>query len=385
MLEIFYDYRDSGGGLPQDEILFSPETLLEIRDNFTAELRSAHKAHLTAAENRTSLPFITDRFQLPPSPLVSEGEEFEAVEIGGSKITRARLRKTANGLAILDKEGPLVLPSIKTLDEFHVFLDQVIYPNVGVVAINFANTMRQVFERGRLDGIITGIDDTRAVSVHDLIGKVLGVEIEDYISSRRNSPIITSVAGDGLCMVLSAKSIDPQKNNLGFVIVGKGYNAGLLLNSTTFVNLDAASFDKFPMSALASELSQQTGWPFGKEVNGSHLFKHYNRAVQDRGITVPLIQSTEELSAVALGNITGIPDLAKKYFARAAQLVACQMAGIAEFMGLDMIIVPDGSVFWKGVGFKETVADTTRQLTGKNVQFVEIEDRAIIGAAMLVV
>lgn len=112
---------------------------------------------------------------------------------------------------------------------------------------------------------------------------------------------------------------------------------------------------------------------------------YYNRAVQNQGITVPLITSTEELSAVALGNMAGNPDLAIKYFARAAQLVACQMAGIANFMNSDMIIVPDGSVFWKGVGFKETVAETTRQLTGKNVQFVEIEDRAIIGAAMLVV
>ena len=130
---------------------------------------------------------------------------------------------------------------MQTLEELHTFFEETVDPRVRVVAVNFANTMKPVFDGEKLDGVITEIDDTRSITAPELIGKALGAEVGKNLSEKRGSPITVSVAGDGLCQVLAGKTFS-YGDSIAFGVVGTGYNMGFLLDSETFVNLDAASF-----------------------------------------------------------------------------------------------------------------------------------------------
>ncbi len=370
------------GGAPPD-ILLSPEALHNVHQNFVAELQAAYTAHTTRSENKTSLPFYVHNFRLPSAPLTAEGELFEVLMLGGTDGIKALCKRTANGIEIVDKQGPAALPKVETMEQFATLMEASIEPGVSTIAINLANTLETTSNGRRLDGVITGYDDTRAIAVQELVGKAMGAEIEKHFLEKRNTPLTVSVAGDGLCQLLAART-QFSGDNHAFGVIGTGYNMGFLLDPHTFVDLDAASFDKFPMNALTQQLAEQSGWPFGKAVNGTHLYKHFNNALAARRISFPAVASTRELSAVSERGASQVATLARNVIDHAAQLVACQAAGVADFKGQDMVFVMDGSVFWKADHFKTTVEKTVGQLTDKRVHFLQIPDCGIIGAAQLI-
>ena len=161
---------------------------------------------------------------------------------------------------------------------------------------------------------------------------------------------------------------------------------------------------------------------FEKETAGAYLYKHFNIIIKKKGIDYPQISSTEELNRISLDQDYSSSDqakhesrevwslnssrqartiinprvskIAKSLLERSAQLVACQVAGILllrqaqdqnDKKNSDMVFNMEGSLFWKGNGYKETVDQTVEQLTAEdNVKFVEIKDSAILGAAKLV-
>lgn len=371
---------DYGGSSP--EIIYSLETLRSIRDNFKIELHMASNARLTQTENTTSLPFYTDKFVIPPS-LVTDGELFQVVVLGGTDEQRAICKKIGNSVEIVELTPKQPLAKMQTMEDFHQYLYGAIDPQVNVVTVNIANTLKQYFDGRKLDGIITEFDDSRSLAVPQLIGKVFGNEIEKIVNETRENPITVSVAGDGYCQILSAyPEYDPE--NVAFGVVGTGYNLGFLYDFETFVNLDAATFNKFPMDALTRKLGEKYGWPFGKAVNGTHLYKHFNAAIERRELDFSPISSTLELSLVSQNQIPQVSEIAQAYINRAAQLVACQAAGLTDFKGQNMVFVMDGSVFWKGNRFKEMTESTVAQLTNKKIQFLYIPNVAVMGAAKLV-
>ena len=373
---------DYGGTSP--EIIYSLETLREIRDNFCQELQIAATAHLNKTGNSTSLPFYTDRFNLPPYPQVQEGELFQVLVLGGTDQVQAICRKSAGDIEIVEHSVKHPLPKMSTMDQLKQYLQDTIDPRVNVVAVNLANTFIQDFNGVKLDGIIPEFDDSRSLAVPELIGKTLGNEIESIINQTRTKPVSVSVAGDGYCQILTAHPQYPLEN-IAFGVVGTGYNMGFLLDKETFVNLDAATFNRFPMDNLTKELGEKFGWPFGKAVNGTHLYKHFNAALERKKIEFPAVNSTIELSVVSQNGIPEVSEIAQAYINRAAQLVACQASGLAEFKHRNMVFVMDGSVFWKGNNFAQTVIETSQKLTDKKIQFIQIPNVAIIGGAKLVV
>lgn len=97
------------------------------------------------------------------------------------------------------------------------------------------------------------------------------------------------------------------------------------------------------------------------------------------------INSTEELNQLSFKKNPIISSLAKDLIKRSAQLVACQVAGITLFKKQDMVFIMEGSLFWKGNNYKQTVIETVKQLVPEyKVDFVEIKNSAILGAAKLV-
>jgi len=88
-------------------------------------------------------------------------------------------------------------------------------------------------------------------------------------------------------------------------------------------------------------------------------------------------------------NLPVLSKLAQRIIRRAAQLVGCQAAGVADFKkeisgNSSLVMVMDGSVFWKGHQFSEIVQQTVSNLTDIPVSFPQIDNPGVIGGAILI-
>lgn len=351
--------------------------LQTIKSNFVRELQDALWG------KKTSLPFIVHK--LSSRPIVKDGEIFQVMVIGGSVFKKALLRQTSKGIEILRKESEKQL-SIKDEKDFLLFTNQAINDGVSTLAINFAYPLKPIFEHGRLDGVLLAVP--KEGSFHGLIGKKVGEEIEKYIWKKRKKKIKVSVANDTICLLLSGLT-EYNSEHLAGGIVGTGLNFALFLAENKMVNLESANFNKFPQTKEGQIVDKESAHPgrslFEKETAGAYLYKHFNIVIQEKRIDYPQIASTEELDTISHKDIPQVSKIAKDLIKRSAQLVACQIAGISEFKKHSMVFNMEGSLFWKGNKYKETVKQTVKQLAPKfNVKFVEIKDSSILGAAKLV-
>lgn len=347
-----------------------------ISNNFTQELLGAKNG------KKTSLPFIVHG--ISPSPLVRDGEVFQSIVIGGTVAKIATLKKNGKTIQILNKKEEKL--SFKTEEEFLDYIDKELPENINILVLNFAHALKPIFENGRLDGILLSIGKENQID--GLIGKKVGREIENYVLAKRNKQIRVTVANDTVCLLTSGLS-QFKKTELAAGIVGTGLNFAFFLNETQLVNLEAANFDKFTQTKIGKKIDIKSSRPgkyrFEKETAGAYLYQYFNFALKENHIDYPNIASTEELNKISRENIPQVSRIAQNLLKRSAQLVACQIAGIAKFKEVDMNFVMEGSLFWKGNNYKETVEKTVKQLIPKHkVDFVEIENSAILGAAKLV-
>src|SRR3989344_5571915 len=352
------------------------KTLSKIYHNFVSELEKATKG------KTTSLPFIVH--ELSPSPIVEEGEVFQVIVIGGSVYKQATLIKNGKGIEILEKKEEQL--TFRTEDEFLRFIDLSLKKDVNVLALNFAYPIEPVFEKGILDGILLVV--TKEGGFHGLVGKQVGKEIKNYIFKKRDKRIKVAVANDTVCL-LTAGLLKHKEEELASGIVGTGFNMAFFLEKGKLVNLESANFDKFPRSMEGKIIDDESDIPgrsfFEKEVAGAYLYKHFNIIIKEKGINFSPISSTEELDSVSRKNIPQVSLIAQELLKRSAELVSCQIAGVARFKKRNMVFNMEGSLFWKGSNYKNTVAETVKKLVPEyKVDFVEIENSAIIGAAKLI-
>lgn len=334
--------------------------------------------------DKTSLRFIIHEFF--PTPLVKEGEDFEVLVVGGSVIKKALIRKTKKGIKILKIESEKNI-SFDSGNDFLNFVHNELYSDIKALALNFAYALQPVFENGKLDGIL--ISASKGVNLHDLAGKKIGKEVEDYVFKKSKKKIKVSVANDTICLMLSG----PTKfkwNSLAAGIVGTGLNFSFFINQNHLVNLESAGFNKFTQTPEGKIVDQESNKPgrslFEKETAGAYLYKHLNIILKENGINYSPISSTQEMDMISHKDIPQVSEIARSLFVRSAQLVACQIAGITEFMDRDMVFNMEGSLFWKGNNYKSTVEETVKQLVPQHkVDFVEIENSAILGAAKLLI
>lgn len=199
-----------------------------------------------------------------------------------------------------------------------------------------------------------------------------------------------SVVGDSLALLLAArKNVKLEGYEIGYGIIGTGYNIGMFHDEKSYVYMDASGFNKFPMTKLAQTQRNGRYWsPLGTEVNGNNLYKHFNVFIGENNIEFPSIENSRQLSQLCEHEDKEIAEIAQKIIKRAAQLAACQIAGVARFKNSNMLFAMEGRVFWKGYGFKEVVEQTVETLlssSGLKVQFLEIENSGVIGAASIIV
>jgi len=355
----------------------NPLLLQHIHTNFEQELSLASQNH------KTSLAFILNT--IPDKPFVKNGDIFQAIAIGGSMYRNAILKKH-NGKISIQSEITDKLPLFALEEDFLSFIDAHIDTNIEVLALNLAYPLEPVFENGRLDGKL--MRGTKEHTFAGLVNKKIGKEIETYMWERHKKKIIVSVANDTVCLILSGLQ-QTTWDHLVAGVLGTGLNFAIFLDKHTIVNLEAARFDKFPQTETGKAVdacSNMKGYGlFEKEVSGAYLYQHFNQLVLTKQIDHEPLTDTTQLSNLAEKNIGGASDAAQEQLERSAAFAATQIAGIASFKKQPMTFIMQGSLFWKGYKYKETVEKYLQQLIPDyRITFISIADSDVLGAAKLV-
>lgn len=350
--------------------------LIQIKNNFYSELERANEG------KNSSLPFIVH--EMPSFSAVEEGQEFQVLVIGGTYATSARIKKE-NGKCVILTCDKTTLPMLLNKEDFLLFIEQSLFPDVSVLALNFAFPIKPVFEKGRLDGVL--LRGTKGHTFRGLVGEKIGEAVEQLVLQKTNRKITVTAANDTVCLLLSGLEKTTYEN-LGAGIVGSGMNFAFYLNQNKLVNLESADFNKFEVSEEAHEIDKESSNPgkslYEKEVAGVYLYKHFNILLRENHTDHPPLSSTEELDTLARKDSDSAHVLARRLLERSAKLIACQMAAIMEYRKTDMLFVMEGSLFWKGFEYKKTVEETLSELTKYKAEFVEVENSGVVGAAHLV-
>ncbi len=351
-------------------------TLKKIQKNFLLELDNAKTG------KPSSLSYIPNR--IPSIPLVKNREIFETLSIGGGFTKKALAQKTNDTIEILNQSVQQQSP-FKTKKDFLEVVSNLLEKNIKVLAVNLAQAVDPVFENNKLDGILPYA--TKESTLTGLIGKKVGEEIEQYILKKRSKKLTVSVANDTICLALSGLT-KYSWENLVCGIVGTGYNLAFFDKKNDVINLESGNFNKLQQTETGKIIDQSSVKPgayiFEKETAGGYLYKHFNIICKQKNIKTHLLKNSKDLDFAAQSSNFEISTISKEILQNSAMLVACQISAMAEYKQKNITCVMEGSLFWKGFGYKETVAETVKKLTEFNVDIVEIENSPILGAAKLV-
>ena len=348
-----------------------------ITSSFTQELQDAQSG------KKTSLPFI--RHEYLANKATADGEVFQVLVIGGSVYKSALIKKRGNTFVTLEKfEGRQ--PIFKTKEDFLTFAASKIDPGVTLVGINFAFPLTPFFRDGYLDGKL-GFG-TKEHAFEGLIGETVGEAIEEAVFKTFNKKVRVGIANDTICLLLSGLT-RYFWNQVAAGIVGTGLNFALFLDDHTPVNLEAANFNKFTQSKEAAIVDKRSMTPGNawaeKEVSGAYLHQLFNEGIRLRGLQVAPIASTDQIDEIAKNESGEAKTYALELLERSAGIVAAEIAGITGFLKRDTAFVMEGSLFWKGYGFKDKVEQFVREILPEySVSYIYIPDSGIMGAAKLV-
>lgn len=353
------------------------DSLLQIQANFIKEL------NLAAQGLDSSIPFIIH--ETHTTSLVKDNEAFQAIVIGGTFAVSAIVQKNKGSIKIISQKK-IRLPSFNEKKDFLLFMGSVVDTSVRILALNFAYPLTPIFENGKLEGRL--ISGTKGQGFSGLLGEKVGETLEKYLLDIKKIRVKVTIANDTICLLLSGMT-KTSWEHLGAGVVGTGMNFAFCLSQHKLVNLESANFNKFPQSDSGIVVDKESLNPgksfYEKETAGRYLYKHFNILVKKQGFDFSPISSAEELDSIARTNEGEVGKVARNLLERSAQLVACQAAAIMEFRKTNMVFVMEGSLFWKGYKYKETVESCLKKITNYKAEFIEIENSGIIGAAFLVV
>jgi len=357
---------------------FSPDSLNRIKADFYKELVNSKEG------KKTSISFI--RHPLPANPLVKDNEIFQVINVGGSFFEKALVKKSGKAIKIIKYEKGS-LPVFENREILLSFLKSILDPEISKISLNFAYPLKPILRNNILDGRL--IHGSKEHNFSGLIGKVIGSELEKFIYNEEKRIIKVAVANDTICLILSGTGIEDRNKIIGG-IVGTGTNFGFFLDKKTIVNLESGDFNNFEQSEIGKEIDKSCLNPgkhlFEKEIAGAYLFKHYNANCKKFHLQVAPISSTAEISEKA-GKASGTERyMAKRLIEHSASLVASEIAAIYLFKKQKKLtFLMEGSLFWKGYGYRQIVVKYLSILGIKKncVQFKKLRNSNIIGGAQL--
>ncbi len=353
------------------------DSLRQVVLNFSKELSDATEG------KQTSFAFIKNT--LPSSPLVHDGQTLQSMVAGGT-VFRTCLVDKKNGELSLREITDLEQPPFDTKEHFFEFLLTQLKPYVEIVALNFAFPLTPIFENGKLDGILQYT--TKEHVFAGLVGEKVGTLFEEYVLKKTGRKILVSVANDTICLLVSGVTKAPA-TELAAGIVGTGLNFAFFLNETTPVNLEAARFDKFPMTNDLKEVDSHSNKPgehiFEKAVSGGYLYQHLNVQMKKAGLNHEEVPASVHISHLAREGEQPLGKMAADILTYSAKLISCAIAGFMEFNRNDMSFVMQGSLFWKGYNYLDVVKETVKELSPEySARFIDLPDSDLLGAAKLV-
>jgi hexokinase len=275
---------------------------------------------------------------------------------------------------------------IQTVWDLMNVVEENLLNEVEVLAINFAYPIQPVLRQGRLDGKLL-----RPVKEHlfaGLVGKCVGQQIEEYFGGKGRHLKVT-LANDMVCLLQAGREKVNDSRTLVAGVVGTGVNFAILDAEYGIVNLESAGFDKFKISwagRAIDQVSKNVGQHlFEKEVSGKYLFEHYN--LMKNVFQLEPIETSEQLNQIADETKHPGRNLARSILMRSAELLACQIAGLLDFLGQNKLtFVMEGSLFWKGWHYQGLIYSALKKMdiSADRVEFVEIKQSNILGAGRLV-
>lgn len=355
-------------------LLYTTSELQQITNNWVSELKSA------LSENQTSLVFARNKI---PQKNLNPGRIL-AIVVGGSHLVVSELVRSGENIEILsyNKSNLPVLDSKETL--FSLLLES-IPADINQISLNFAYALDSLTREGRLDGVLTSPSKEHPMT--DLIGRLIGFELEKYLQEKLGRRVLVSVANDVVCLVLAGLSKFSADSLVGGV-VGTGLNFGFFLDNTTIINLQSSDFDKFNKTHTGEIICNKSLEPhkaqYEKEISGAYLYQHYNLLAKEMGFDP--ISSTKVLNEIAIQNLPE-SKLAQQLFERSASLVATQIAGIYRFKQRETLnLVIEGSLFWEGWNYRDLVYKHLNSLDINlgQVQICKLEKSYLIGAGELI-
>jgi len=349
-----------------------------IKTNFLKELRSASDG------KTTSLRFI--KHEPPSEKLISDGEIFQVLVVGGTVFRKALLKKDREQFVILDDYSE-EHPSLTSKEMLLEYLAKHLSPNVSKIAVNFAFPLKPFLRDGRADGEL--LSATKAANtLNGLIGEPVGEAIEMHILKRLDKEITVSVLNDAICLLLSGIE-DYSRDTIAGAIMGTGTNITFFHNEKA-INVQSGGFDKFILSDECKEVDKDSLMPgaslFEKETAGGYLFKHFNFFINKHELTHKPISSTKELQVIALGNKdTETQSLARSLLERSAAYFAGLIAGLTAFKNHDMTFIIEGSMYWENDLYRKFVDDYLDKLSPDlKIKIIKVDNSPIIGAARLI-
>jgi hexokinase len=351
--------------------------LTEIRDTFLHEMQTAAKG------GKTSLPFI--KHHLSQTPLIKEGETFQVLVIGGTVFQKG-LFKMTNGVPEITERGQGTIPAFQNKDVFMQFVEEQLFPDTHIIALNFAYALNPVLRNDMVDGEL--VWGSKEHMFTGLIGLNVGGEIEKHFKDKFQRDLKVSVANDTICQLLSGLR-QYGWDSFACGIVGTGMNFAMFMDQATAVNLEAGEFDKFETSESVKEIDRTSVAPgsalMEKECAGAYLYMKYNLEIKAKEIQTEELKTTEELDKVVQNENHPGNAIATEIMDRAAAMVAVIISSIMEYHQKSLTFSMSGSLFWKGNNFRELVGKYAHQLSPSFVaEFTKIENAELLGAAKLV-
>jgi len=341
--------------------------LKDFTSNFSRELQQAH------ANQKTSLEFIRHTLSIPAH---NSFDHIQAITIGGTFYNTAVVSPGTYELSHQQHGSFQILSSAQT---FLSLMERLIRPEETSIAVNFAYPLKPVTENGTLDGVL--LNGSKEHTFNGLVGKQVGKTIQDYMWEKRKQKLRVSVANDTICLLLSGLTKYPW-NQIAAGIVGTGMNFAIFEDEYTAVNLESGSFDKFEQSEEGKIIDAQSAEPgtalFEKEVSGAYLYKQFNLKAEKEGISTRIADTSE------LDTLAKTQHIARDVLDHSAHLIASQIAGILEYHKRSITFVMQGSLFWKGYNYKNTVDTAVKKLTNYSANYIEIDHADLLGAAKLV-
>jgi hexokinase len=346
-------------------------------ENLLQELKDA------SSGQSNSIKYL--KSDLTRQALVEENENFQVIMVGGSHLESILARFENNQLEMLNFRETDI-QKLATKEIFFEYIQEFLEPDVEVVALNFAYPIEPFVRDGRFDGKL--VARPKGHNFEGLYQKNVGQELEEYFL-QLGRKIKFTICNDTTALGLASLNWQDYKNSEKIMgVVGTGFNFGLFENEKTFVNLELGNFDKFEMTKtgrLVDNASDNKSLQkLEKEVGGGYIFQHFNYLVEDKKPSLK-IKNTKQLSTLLAAQSFVYQEEGLQVYKNSSSFVAMTIFALYKFKqwqnqdeNLKMLVLIEGSLYWKAYKFKEMVDQKLLDL-GMNLDNLKIDQTRKIG------